>query len=92
MVSAALERDPDSLYRVEEALVVAAIAAGEPVHRSPSAPRAAVLGVKSAVAFREGEAAHSGWEPMTVALQGASHARHEIHCCTDRQSIDAHLT
>jgi hypothetical protein len=43
---AALERELDPLYRVEEALVAAAIAAGEPVHRSPSAPPAAVLGVR----------------------------------------------
>ena len=32
------ERDLDELHRVEEVLVAAAIAAGEPVHRSPSAP------------------------------------------------------
>jgi hypothetical protein len=30
---AALERELDGLHRVEEALVAAAIAAGEPVHR-----------------------------------------------------------
>ena len=41
-----LERGLDELHRVEEALVAAAIAAGEPVHRSPSAPPAAVLGVR----------------------------------------------
>jgi hypothetical protein len=34
---AALERELDELHRVEEALVVAAIAAGQPVHRAPSA-------------------------------------------------------
>ena len=45
---AALERQLDDLDRVEEALVVAAIAAGQPVHRSPSAPPAAVLGVRVA--------------------------------------------
>jgi hypothetical protein len=45
---AALERDLDELHRVEEALVAAAIAVGQPVHRSPSAPPAAVLGVKVA--------------------------------------------
>jgi hypothetical protein len=39
----ALERELDELHRVEEALVATAIAAGEPVHRSPSAPPAAVL-------------------------------------------------
>jgi hypothetical protein len=43
---AALERELDELHRVEEVLVVAAIAAGQPVHRSPSAPPAAVLGVR----------------------------------------------
>jgi hypothetical protein len=42
---AALERELDKLHRVEEPLVAAAIAAGQPVHRSPSAPPAAVLGV-----------------------------------------------
>jgi hypothetical protein len=36
------------LHRLEEALVGAAIAAGHPVHRSASAPPAAVLGVKVA--------------------------------------------
>ena len=45
---AALERELDELHRVEEALVAAAIAAGSPVHRSPSAPPAAVLGVRVA--------------------------------------------
>jgi hypothetical protein len=45
---AALERELDELHRVEEALVAAAIAAGHPVHRSPSAPPAAVLGVRVA--------------------------------------------
>jgi hypothetical protein len=45
---AVLERGLDELYRIEEALVAAAIAAGEPVHRSPSAPPAAVLGVSVA--------------------------------------------
>ena len=44
----ALDRELDELHRVEEALVVNAIAAGEPVHRSPSAPPAAVLGVRVA--------------------------------------------
>jgi hypothetical protein len=44
----ALERELGELHRVEEALVVAAIAAGQPVHRSPSAPPAAVLGVRVA--------------------------------------------
>ena len=38
----------DELHRVEEALVAAALAAGSSVHRSPSAPPAAVLGVKIA--------------------------------------------
>jgi len=45
---AALERELDDLHRVEEALVAAAIAAGQPVHRSPSAPPPAVLGVRVA--------------------------------------------
>jgi hypothetical protein len=45
---AALERELDELHRVEEALVAAAIAAGEAVHRSQSAPAAAVLGVRVA--------------------------------------------
>jgi hypothetical protein len=45
---AALDRELDELHRVEEALVAAAIAAGQPVHRSPSAPPAAVLGVRIA--------------------------------------------
>ena len=45
---AALERALDELHRVEETLVAAAIAAGQPVHRSPSAPPAAVLGVRVA--------------------------------------------
>ena len=44
---AALERELDELHRVEEALVAAAIAAGQPVQRSPSAPPAAVLGVRA---------------------------------------------
>jgi hypothetical protein len=34
------------MYRVEEVLVAAAITAGQPVHRSPSTPPAAVLGVR----------------------------------------------
>jgi hypothetical protein len=45
---AALERELDKLHRVEEMLVAAAIAAGQAVHRSPSAPPAAVLGVRVA--------------------------------------------
>jgi hypothetical protein len=45
---AALARELDELHRVEEALVAAAIAAGEPVHRSPSASPPAVLGVRVA--------------------------------------------
>jgi hypothetical protein len=44
----ALERGLDEFYRIEEALVAAAIAAGQPVHRSPSAPPAVVLGVRVA--------------------------------------------
>jgi hypothetical protein len=45
---AALQRELDELHRVEEVLVGAAIAAGQPVHSSPSAPPAAVLGVRVA--------------------------------------------
>jgi len=45
---AALERELDDLSRVEELLVAQAIAAGELVHRSPSASPAAVLGVRVA--------------------------------------------
>jgi hypothetical protein len=45
---AALERELDELHRVEEVLLAAAIAAGQPVHRSPSAPPAAVLGIRVA--------------------------------------------
>jgi hypothetical protein len=45
---ATLERELDELHRVEEALVAATIASGQPVHRSPSAPPAAVLGVRAA--------------------------------------------
>jgi hypothetical protein len=45
---AALERELGELHRIEEALVAAAIAAGQPVYRSPSAPPAAVLGIKVA--------------------------------------------
>ena len=45
---AALERELEELRRVEEVLVVAALATGQPVHRSPSAPPAAVLGVRVA--------------------------------------------
>jgi len=36
------------LHRVEEVLVAAALATGQGVHRSPSAPPAAVLGVRAA--------------------------------------------
>jgi len=45
---AALERELNELHRVEEALVAAAIAVSQPVHRSPSAPPVAVLGVRVA--------------------------------------------
>ena len=45
----ALERELDELHRVEEALGCRpAIAAGQPVYRSPSAPPPAVLGVRVA--------------------------------------------
>ena len=43
---AALEREIEELSRAEEALVEAAIARGDPVHRSGSAPPVAVLGVR----------------------------------------------
>ena len=45
---AAVERQLHELHRVEEALVAAAIEAGQPVHRLPSAPPAAMLGVRVA--------------------------------------------
>ena len=45
---AALDRELEELHHIEEALVATAIAAGQPVHRSPSAPPAAVLGVRMA--------------------------------------------
>src|SRR5262245_51484683 len=45
---AAVEHELGDLQRVEEALVAAAIAAGQSVHRSPSALPAAVLGVRVA--------------------------------------------
>jgi hypothetical protein len=45
---AVLERELSDLRLVEEVLVAVAIAAGQPVHRSPSAPPAAVLGVRVA--------------------------------------------
>jgi hypothetical protein len=43
---AALECGLEELHRVEEALVAAAIGAGQPVHRSPSAPPPTVLDVR----------------------------------------------
>jgi hypothetical protein len=45
---ATLERELEELHRMEEVLVAAAIAGGQPVYRSPSAPPAAVLGVRVA--------------------------------------------
>jgi hypothetical protein len=45
---AALERELEELHRVEEVLVAAAMTTGQPVHRSHSAPPAAVLGVRVA--------------------------------------------
>jgi hypothetical protein len=45
---AALAQELSDLHLVEEILVAAAIAAGQPVHRSPTAPPAAVLGVRVA--------------------------------------------
>jgi len=41
-----LDRELDALHGAEQALVAAAIAAGKPVHRSPSVPPTAVLGVR----------------------------------------------
>ena len=46
---AALERELDGLQRVEEVLLVAALATGEPVHRSPSAPPATELILRQAM-------------------------------------------
>jgi hypothetical protein len=43
-----LERELDELQRIEEVLIASAVAAGQPVCRSPSAPPAAVLGVRVA--------------------------------------------
>jgi hypothetical protein len=43
---AVLDRELEELSYIEEALVVAAIMAGRAVHRSPSVPPAAVLGVR----------------------------------------------
>ena len=68
---AALERELDELHRVEEALVVAAIAAGEQVYRSPSAPPAAVLGVRVADKVSRGRlisGARPGDHVVRVAL------------------------
>ena len=45
---AALEGEVAESYRVEEALVAAAFAASSAVQRSPSAPPAAVLGIRVA--------------------------------------------
>ena len=45
---AALEREIEELSNVEEALIDAAVARGETVHRSPSALPQAVLGVRIA--------------------------------------------
>ena len=41
------ERELEELHRVEEALVAAAIVVGHSVYRSPSAPPAALLGVRA---------------------------------------------
>jgi chromosome segregation ATPase len=54
---AALEREIEQLAYVEEAMVAAAIARGEDVQRSPSAPPQAVLGVKVVEARRVTRAA-----------------------------------
>jgi hypothetical protein len=43
-----LDHELDELQRVEEVLVAAATAAGQPVQRSQSAPPVAVLGVRIA--------------------------------------------
>jgi hypothetical protein len=44
----AIERELDELHRVEEGVIAAALATKEPVHRSPSAPSAAVLDLRIA--------------------------------------------
>ena len=70
---AALERELDELQSVEEALIAAALATGEPVHRSPSAPSApsaAVLDVR--IADRVSRAA----DPKPTAT---------LHICCDAQ-------
>jgi hypothetical protein len=54
---AALEQEIEQLAYVEEALVAAAIAEGEDVHRSPSAPPQAVLQVRVAEATKSSRAA-----------------------------------
>jgi hypothetical protein len=48
LADAPSRRELEELHRVEEVLVAAAAAAGQPVHRSPSAQPAAVLGVRMA--------------------------------------------
>ena len=45
------------MQRAEEALIVAALAAGEPVHRSPSARPEAILGVRIVKEMKEVRAA-----------------------------------
>jgi hypothetical protein len=45
---AALDREVEELHRIEESLVAAALATGELVHRPPSAPPAALFGVRVA--------------------------------------------
>jgi hypothetical protein len=54
---AALEHEIEQLAYVEEALVAAAIAEGEDVQRSPSAPPQAVLQVRVAEATKSSRAA-----------------------------------
>jgi hypothetical protein len=54
---AQLEREIDELAYLEEQLVVAAIAEGEDVQRSPSAPPQAVLQVRVAEATKSSRAA-----------------------------------
>src|SRR5262245_18736987 len=62
---ASLVRELDELHRVEEALVAAATAAGQPVYRSPSAPPAAVLGVRVADRISRAALDHKGSHGFT---------------------------
>jgi hypothetical protein len=73
----ALERELDELHRVEEVLVASAIAAGEPVYRSPSAPPAndvlqflkwsSAVGTNAAIAMKRASARSPGSSEMMKA-------------------------